>query len=173
MIINYQESNLIVIFFKLVIHPVFLLNLIINIIENYYETDKCLIENENSHIEYENRIKPRIIIFQIFINIFKENYIQINIIQETNQTLLQKLFNLIIEMLLSIKVESILSHFPKANLVYSVIKVVFNKYIDLVSLNKDEDFDIVIKYIEEGIDSLDNICILSTYNIVRKFNIDI
>jgi hypothetical protein len=158
--------NLIVIFNNIVIQPIFLLDLISNLIENYYETDKYLIKVDNNHVEYENRIKPRTLIFQMFVNLFYGDYIQFNLIQEINLNLLQKLFKFIIEMLLSINVEDFLAHISKANIVYSVIKIIFNKYIEIASLNKDEDFDTVIKYLEEGIDCLDNVCIVITHNIV-------
>jgi hypothetical protein len=122
---------------------------------------------------YQYIIKPKAIIFHIFKNIFESNYIQFNMLKEAKPEILPRLFKVITNLIFSIKLEDIIGYISKLNPIYYVIKVIFCYHIDIVSLDNEENFDKVIQLAEDGLDSLDNTCIILTHSLVQIFNLDI
>ena len=160
--------------FNLAIHPVMLIQLMTDFFETYYAYSNELVsQNQISLDFYKLMIKPKSLIFEIFKNIFEGNYIQFNIIKETKPEVLQRLFKVITNLIFSIKLEDIIGHISKLNSIYYVIKVIFCYHIDIASLENENDFDKVIQLVSEGIDSLDNCCVILSHSLVNKINSDL
>ena len=70
------------------------------------------------------------------------------------------------EIVFSLRLENILSYLNKANVCFYIIKVIFCEYANYVN----EDFykygESLINLLHEGVDSLDNITLITTHQIV-------
>ncbi len=70
------------------------------------------------------------------------------------------------EIVFSLKLENILSYLNKANVVFYIIKVIFCEYGNYLN----EDFykfgESLINLLHEGVDSLDNVSLITTHQIV-------
>jgi hypothetical protein len=165
---------MIVILLNQAIHPVMLIQIMTDFFETYYAySNEMVSQNQIGQEFYKLMIKPKALIFEIFKNIFEGNYIQFNIIKETKPEALQRLFKVTTNLIFSIKLEDIIGHISKLNSIYYVIKVIFCYHIDIASLENDSDFDKIIQLVSEGIDSLDNCCIILSHSLVNKNNLDL
>jgi hypothetical protein len=74
----------------------------------------------------------------------------------------------ILDLITSVKIENFLGYISKTNIAYYLIKIIFCEYIQY--LNVEDYFkkylDCVMNLIDEGLESLDNVALITTHQIV-------
>lgn len=86
-----------------------------------------------------------------------------------NKSFVQGILFSLCELILCIKCETILNYLNKTNVCIYILKVVFCEYANFLNPEFFKFSEVLIKLLEEGIDSLDNITLITTHQIVRYF----
>jgi hypothetical protein len=143
-----------------------LLNLIYDTMKNY-KNYMLNVTIGDSNDQYKKLIKPVILFLRIFKNLFSGKYIHFGTIASVNPNLIEEIFQLLCQLMFSIKIEDFLGYIKKTNVGYYIIKLTFCEYVKFInSENFAQYVDIVLKLIEEGLESLDNVSLITTHQIV-------
>lgn len=149
--------------------PIEILNLAYEILQHY----KNHIDNNQVHVdsqeEYLKKINPTVLIVKIFRNIFIGKYIQFGSLISMNKNYFQDILYSMCDLIFSIKLENILNYLSKTNVFYYILKVVFCEYVNYINPEFYKFGDFLVKLIQEGIDSLNNIVLITTHQIVLIF----
>lgn len=117
--------------------------------------------------DYKTHIRPVLKIIKIFKNLFLGRYIHFGSLISMNLQIVEEMFLNLCELICSIKLENFLGHISKTNVAYYLLKVVFCEYIGYLNLDKFSNYlNVLMKMIEEGLESLDNVALISTHQIV-------
>jgi len=121
--------------------------------------------------DYLKHIKPSIILLKIFKNFFIGRFLHFGsyIQNEHNLKQVETMFINICDLIISIKFENFLGHISKTNIAYYLIKVIFYEYVGYLNIEEKftKYFDFIVKLINEGLESLDNVVLITTHQIVR------
>jgi hypothetical protein len=118
---------------------------------------------------YDYHIRPVVVIFEVIINAFQGNYLQLSQMCNDNSYTIKTLFKSLVQLICSIKLEDYQSYIKKTFVTFDIIKIIFCDYIQYAELEDKSYFDTVMNLIVEGVDSLDNKCIMKCHTIVMIF----
>jgi hypothetical protein len=135
---------------------------------NDLKTNNTIVDNNEYYLR---NIKPVSLILRIFKNIFSGRYIHIGSFIQLKEEMIMNIFKYLCDLMCSLKLEDFMGYLNKMNSAYYLIKVIFCDYSDFV---KFECFyiyiDYIMKIIDEGIECLDNVAVISVHNIVRIYS---
>lgn len=148
--------------------PVQFLNLACSMLTTYkYYLSTLPLDAKDDYIKH---IKPVCLFIKIFKQFFLGRFVHFGSIISINASMIEDMFINLCELIFSIKLENFMGYIYKTNTAYYLLKVIFCEYINHFNYEKFSVYiDPLMKMIEEGTDSLDNVAIISAHQIIFEW----